>query len=100
LPPLVDPGNDSLRVDTLFHERAKWLFLTGHRQGDLRRMARLYGRRPADLWPTGTYSNPGFPPLVAPSKTDGVKYGNSVVFDPTFESTYNPKYDGCFNLDP
>jgi hypothetical protein len=100
LPPLVDPGNDSLRIDTLFHERAKWLFLTGHREGDLRRLVRFYHRRIEDLWPVGTYSNPGFPPLVPSTATNGSQYGVDVVFEPTSEAQYNPKYHGCISLDP
>ncbi|HEX6134868.1 MAG TPA: tetratricopeptide repeat protein, partial [Longimicrobiales bacterium] len=37
LAPLQDPGSPAARVDLLFQERAFWLFLTGHRLGDLRR---------------------------------------------------------------
>ena len=40
LGPLQDPGTPDGRVDLLFHERAFWLYLTGHRQGDLRRLIR------------------------------------------------------------
>ena len=36
--PLTDPGSTDARVDLLFRERAFWLFLTGHRFGDLRRL--------------------------------------------------------------
>jgi len=41
---LTDPGTAEARVDLLFRERAFWFFLTGHRQGDLRRLIRQYGR--------------------------------------------------------
>src|SRR5690606_40849192 len=38
LPPLEDPGTDEARVDLLFQERAYWLFLTGRRHADMRRL--------------------------------------------------------------
>src|SRR5581483_874628 len=38
LRPLTDPGTPAARVDLLFAERAAWLFLTGHRLGDMRRL--------------------------------------------------------------
>jgi hypothetical protein len=100
LPPLTDPGSDSLRVDTLFHERAKWLYLTAHREGDFRRLVHFYNRRADDLWPTGNYANPGFPPLVPATSTNGTLYGVDVVFNPEAETTYNHLYQGCFSLDP
>jgi len=44
-----DPGTQVGREDLLFRERAFWLFATGHRLGDLRRLARpaLKGLRSA-----------------------------------------------------
>ncbi len=53
--PLSDPGSFDARVDLLFRERAFWMFATGHRMGDLRRMVRQYGRAEASTWPTGPY---------------------------------------------
>jgi len=50
-----DFATDSARVDFLYHERAFWLFLTGHRLGDLRRLMRLYGRKADDIYPKGVY---------------------------------------------
>jgi hypothetical protein len=55
LKPLVDPGGASARVTLLFDERAYWLFLTGHRQGDLRRLIRQYGRPQEQVYPIGSY---------------------------------------------
>lgn len=46
LAPLSDPGDLEGQVDLIFAERGFWLFLTGHRQGDLRRLVREYGRDP------------------------------------------------------
>jgi hypothetical protein len=101
LPPLVDPGSPATRLDMLMRERAMWLFLTGHRQGDLRRMARVYSRAPNTLWPTGTYSNPGFAPNIAAAATHGIAYGTDVVLLPsTDEQTFNPLYGGCYDRNP
>lgn len=55
LPDLVDPGNPEARVDLLYHERAYWLYLTGRRLGDLRRLVKVYGRDPETVFPTGAY---------------------------------------------
>lgn len=101
LPPLADPGNAAARLDLLMRERAMWLYLTGHRQGDLRRLARIYDRDPGTLWPTGTYVNAGFPPFTQAVTTHGTSYGSDVVFKPNAsEQLNNPRYAGCFDLDP
>src|SRR5690606_22259257 len=65
LQPLKDPAlhpqspsqsDIDMRIDLLFRERAYWLFLTGHRQGDLRRLIRPpYIRDPETLYPSGPY---------------------------------------------
>jgi hypothetical protein len=46
-------------VDLVFRERAFWLFSTGHRTGDLRRLVRHYGRTPATVFPTGAWHKGG-----------------------------------------
>lgn len=53
--PLADPGNADARLDLLFRERAFWLFGTGHRLGDLRRLVRHHGRSAESVFPTGSY---------------------------------------------
>lgn len=100
LPPLSDPGSPRARLDLLMTERAMWLFLTGHRQGDLRRLARVYGRDVATLWPTGTYSNPGFSPNVGAAINHGIPYGTDIVLLPARdEQVNNPLYSGCYDKD-
>ncbi|HEV8150582.1 MAG TPA: RagB/SusD family nutrient uptake outer membrane protein, partial [Gemmatimonadales bacterium] len=59
LAPLTDPGTTTARVDLLFRERAFWMFSTGHRLGDLRRMIRQYGRNAETVFPTGIYFKGG-----------------------------------------
>jgi hypothetical protein len=86
LAPLTDPGTPEGRVDLVFHERAFWLYLTGHRQGDLRRLIRQYGRSPETVYPTGLYPG-GY----------GV-YGADVTAPiPSSERRHNPRYTGCLS---
>ena len=59
LGPLTDPGDAVARVDQMFRERAFWLFITGHRLGDLRRLVRQYGRDRESVYPTGAYHKQG-----------------------------------------
>lgn len=89
LAPLEDPGTPAARVDLLFRERAAWLFLTGHRQGDLRRLIRQYGRAAQDIYPVGA-----FPAFGAAS------YGSDVTAPiPPAERLYNPRFTGCISRD-
>jgi hypothetical protein len=43
----------------MFRERAFWLFSTGHRLGDLRRLVRQYGRTVNTTFPSGTFHKGG-----------------------------------------
>jgi len=101
LPPLADPGSPT-RLDTLMKERAMWLYLTGHREGDLRRMARAYGRNPLTLWPTGVISQPAYPDQFPnPGSENGTRYGNDTVYGPDVnEHLRNPLYGGCSDTNP
>jgi hypothetical protein len=86
LAPLTDPGTPEARVDLVFRERAFWLYLTGHRQGDLRRLIRQYGRDPETVYPTGPYSG-GYG-----------TYGSDVDAPvPVQERQTNPRYAGCIS---
>lgn len=86
LPTLSDPGTDSARVSLLFDERGYWLYLTGHRQGDLRRLIRQYHRQQEDVYPTGDYFAPG----------RGV-YGSDVTAPIPSSETPNPYFHGCLD---
>jgi starch-binding outer membrane protein, SusD/RagB family len=87
LPPLMLQSDDAGRVDQLFRERAFWLFLSGHRQGDLRRLVRRYGRTQDAVFPTGPYKG-------------GATYGSDVNFAPEFAQLNNPNYHGCLDRAP
>lgn len=84
LAPLADRGTLAGRVDLMFSERAFWMYTTGHRLGDLRRLARPvasggYGRG-GNVFPTGPYQKGG-------------DYGTDVAFPITFEEVKNPNFD-------
>jgi hypothetical protein len=55
---LTDPGltgTDADRVSLIFRERALWMFSTGHRVGDMRRLIRQYSRPAESVLPTGPW---------------------------------------------
>ena len=88
LPALADPGTTAARENLLFKERAMWLFLTGHRLGDLRRLVRQYGRAPDSVFPSGAYFRGG-------------SYGGDVNFQPwQREVDTNPYWKGCTDRQP
>jgi hypothetical protein len=59
LAPLTDPGTDAARIDLIFRERAFWMFSTGHRLGDMRRLIRQYGRSADAVFPIGPWHKGG-----------------------------------------
>lgn len=79
-------------VDFHFRERAFWLWLTGHRHGDMRRLIRQYGRNEDDVFPTGPYFKPEFG-----------SYGDEVVLPVPIQERNNPNYADqsalCQNMD-
>ncbi len=96
---LADPGTDSGRVSLMFRERAFWLFGTGTRLGDLRRLIRQYGRDQSTLFPVGPYAPTHQNQLPTPLPT----YGTDVTLPlPTPAGLAasgltigNPNYKGC-----
>jgi starch-binding outer membrane protein, SusD/RagB family len=88
LPPLpadsTTQASSTLQQSVMFRERAFWLFLTGHRHGDLRRSIRQYGRSITAVFPTGVYPRSG----------GGISYGTDVTFVPVGEGG-NPSFVGC-----
>jgi starch-binding outer membrane protein, SusD/RagB family len=79
---LTDPGTPAGRVDQFFAERAYFLWLTGHRLSDMRRLIRQYGRDQSTVFPTG----------LTPY---GQTYGTAVSLPIPFEEINNPNYTGC-----
>ena len=88
-PLAASPATQDAAVDLLFKERAFWLWLTGHRLGDMRRLLRQYGRNQANVFPVGTLA-------LRPSDT----YGTDVNFIIPFPEKNNPNFTGCINRNP
>jgi hypothetical protein len=84
LDPVDPPSNRDEAVDLLFSERAFWLFATGHRLGDMRRLIRQYGRSPDEVFPTGEYLKGG-------------EYGDDVNLPIPVEEQNNPNSTGCID---
>ena len=79
-------------VNLLFAERARWLWLTAHRLGDLRRLVRPvanggYGRADAAVWPTGPYFKGG-------------TYGTDENIPLPITEQNNPNFRGCLDRNP
>jgi hypothetical protein len=50
-------ASSTLQVDVMFRERAFWLYGTGTRLGDMRRLIRQYGRNQSTVFPVGPFPN-------------------------------------------
>ncbi len=98
---LTDRGSQAANLDLLMQERAMWLYLTGHRQGDLRRMVRVYQRPKDSLWPKGIVMNRTFPPLINYVNATNQPYGTDYVFVPEQrEFKNNSLFSGCYDQNP
>ena len=84
LDPLAQPGTQDEAVDLLFSERAFWMFATGHRLGDMRRLIRQYGRPAEAVFPGGVYLKGG-------------NYGSDVNLPMPQEEGNNPNFAGCID---
>ena len=85
LAPLSDPGTRLARVNLMFRERAYWMFMTGHRLGDLRRLVRQYGRGAESVFPTGAYHK------------DNLMRGTDVNIVIPISEKNNPNFHGCLD---
>jgi SusD family len=92
LDPLATPGTLDTAVDQLFAERAFWLFMTGHRLGDMRRLIRQYQRGAETVFPTGEWFR------------GGTTYGTGVNLPLPRREQNNPNLpdnlDGCLDRNP
>jgi hypothetical protein len=84
---LASPGSEDEAEDQLFTERAFWLFATGHRLSDMRRLVRLYQRPEDAVFPTGPYHKQG-------------SYGTDVNLPIPIEEQNNPNSSGCLDRNP
>lgn len=86
---LTSPTTQDAAINMLFRERGLWMWLTGHRFGDMRRLIRQYGRAANTVFPTGGVA-------YRPGNT----YSNDVTFIVPFPERNNPKFNGCINRNP
>jgi hypothetical protein len=87
---LADPGNDTARVNTHFRERAFWMFSTGHRLGDMRRLLRQYGTlgfTEATVYPNGPFIKGG-------------SYADALQMPVPLQEAGNPNFHGCLDRNP
>ncbi len=94
LAPLTDPAVDPIpngvtvrdvRLDLIFKERAYWMFLTGRRQSDLRRLIEQYGRESYTVYPSGLWG-----------RQQLSSYGSRISLPvPVREQLTNILYRGC-----
>lgn len=86
---LPTPATTDAQVDLLYRERAFWLYLTGRRLGDVRRLILNYGRNPETVFPTGAYPNAGVGPVTYGSAT-------AIPFSADVQARTNPHITmGC-----
>ena len=99
LPLLTDPGstpNDSARMALLFAERAAWLFATGERQGDLRRLVRQnQWLNQQQVYPTGLYTVPSSTRIYDGFGQVNPFYGTYVNAPIPAAELTNPLFHGC-----
>ncbi len=88
-PPLATPADFTTATDLLFAERGFWLYATGHRLGDMRRLIRQYGRPPETVFPIGDWFK------------GGLTYGTDVNLPLPRREQNNPNLpdtpDGCLD---
>lgn len=75
-------GDDLLLAH--FDERAFWLYSTGHRHGDLRRLVDVYNMAPSDVFPWGPYFKGG-------------EYSSNLKFLIPQSEANNPNYVECLD---
>jgi starch-binding outer membrane protein, SusD/RagB family len=87
LPALTAATTQADQVSQVFQERSYWLFLTGHRLGDMRRLIKHLNRTAESVFPSGAYFKGG-------------TYGVDVNFPVPFQETNNPNFTQCLDRNP
>ena len=87
-PALTSPADSNAAVTQLFTERGRWLWLTGHRLSDLRRLERQYARPDSLVFPNGGYFK------------SGLQYGGATSYPIPLDEDNNPKSHGCLSTAP
>jgi hypothetical protein len=99
VPPLTTDSTTAAtaatQVDVMFRERAFWLYGTGTRLGDMRRLVRQYGRDQSTVFPVGPYPYASFPGLPSPVPTYGTDVSLTLPTSAGGLTDPNPNYRGC-----
>jgi hypothetical protein len=74
-------------IDYHFDERALWLYSTGHRHGDMRRLMRVYNRNLEDVFPWGT-------------SIQNVEYSSTIAFLIPQSEANNRNFEECDGKTP
>jgi hypothetical protein len=98
----VNAMTQAQRVDLHFQERGFWLYLTGQRLSDMRRLIRQYQRDSETVFPTGTYGRLLFGTVSVPDnqlqfRDHGITYGTDVNFPIPFDEQNNPLDVQCID---
>ena len=94
LPALATPADSTAAITLLFNERARWLWGTGHRLNDLRRLERAsgvrggYGRPDSLVFPHGPYFK------------NGLIYGTDTNYPIPVDEQNNPGVQACLDRLP
>jgi hypothetical protein len=83
------------QVDVMFRERAFWLYGTGMRLGDMRRLVRQYGRDQSTVFSVGPFPNGNAPTLPAPIPTYGTDVNLTLPTPASKLTDPNSAYKGC-----
>ncbi len=75
-------------VDYHFTERALWLYSSGHRHGDMRRLVNSYNRNVEDVFPWGT------------APIHNVEYSTTIAFLIPQSEANNPNFEECDGKTP
>lgn len=82
------PAGTTDGADSLFYERAHWLWLTAHRLSDERRLERQYARADSTVFPHGAYFK------------NGLLYGTAVNLPIPTDELNNPNFAACIDRLP
>ena len=82
------PAGTTDGADSLFYERAHWLWLTAHRLSDERRLERQYLRADSTVFPHGLYFK------------NGLIYGTAVNLPIPTDELNNPNFAACIDRLP
>jgi hypothetical protein len=88
MPAMGTPAGATDAVDSLFSERAHWLWLTAHRLSDMRRLERQYLRADTTVFPHGLYFK------------NGLVYGTAVNLPIPTDELNNPNFAACIDRLP